>query len=432
MNLWKLAWREIQFRKTGFVLGLISVAVAIGTLVAALTLLQAHDLRTEELLALKEREKRAEMDRMEDDYRRIMRALGYNAMILHRDQSLARLRADGYPQVTMPQEFVDELAHASEATYNHLLPVLQQQIEWPEKGMTVIISGTPGQVPVQAKPRFWTEAGYRSPIMPTVPEGAIELGHAIARDLNLSPGDQVELMGEPFYVHRVHEPQGNMDDAMVWANLEPVQRWLSQKGRINAIFALECVCPDADLGGISTQVPQLLPETQVLEFTSRVTARLDARRRAAEAHETAITAERQHRAALAGERRALAAVLVPVILIAAGLWVFFLTLNNVRERAAEIGILRALGVREKNIVAVFLLKALLMGLVGAVAGYFSGVVVGAAWGGVSPISREFVHLLDISLFGAALLLAAGLCAVAGWIPAVSAARQDPAVVLRAD
>ncbi len=434
MDIWSLILGEIRYRKTGFFIGLACVVAAIGSLVGALTLLKTHEARTEAILAERERETRVEMDRLENDYRRIMRELGHNVMILHEDQSRARLRSLGHPDTYMPEEYVYRLAEGRIETLNHLHPVLQERVTWPEQDLEIILTGTPGQVPVSHLTRFLTDDGqaYRNPLVETVPEGALEIGHAVARDLGLRPGDTVTLMGEDFEIHRIHPPQGTHDDIMVWANLEKVQRWLDKEDRINAIFALECICDIDGLGAITEEVGNILPDVQVLEFSSLVIARGEARKRAEEEARRAVAAEIRHRSEIGEERRAFAAILVPLVLLASGVWVFFLVLANVRERAAEIGILRAIGVGESTIVAVFLGKAVLIGLIGAVFGYLAGVIVGAVWGGIPLFSAELVRMFHPLLFVVALFVAAALCALASWIPAVRAAQKDPADVLRRD
>lgn len=434
MNFASLVRKEILHRKTGFVIGLTCVSVAVGSFVGAFTLLRAHETRTEQILADRERETRVEMERLEDDYRRIMRALGHNVMILHEDQSRAGLRAKGHPDTTMPEAYTHKLAEGHIETLNHLLPVLQQRITWPEHDLEILLMGTPGQVPVRHLTRFLTDDGeaYRNPLVATVPEGFIKIGHAVADALDLRPGDSVELMGETFEVQSVGAQQGSQEDIMVWCNLDRAQEWLDRKGLINVIFALECICDIDGLGLIQEEVNGILPDVQVLEFSSRVIARGEARKRAEEEAKRAIAAEIRHRQEMGEERRAFAAVLVPLVLLASGLWVFFLVLGNVREREAEIGILRAIGVRESVIVGVFLCKALLMGLVGAVAGYVLGVAAGSAWGGVALFSAEMLGLFSPRLFLAALLVSLVLCAVAGWVPAMMAAHRDPADVLRKD
>lgn len=434
MNLWSLIGREIGYRKTGFIIGLICVAVAIGSLVGAITLLEAHDARTEQILTQRERETREEMEKLEDSYRLIMRDLGHNVMILHEDQSRARLRVKGYPDTYMPEEYAQQLGEGRTETLNHLLPVLQEKITWPKREIEIILSGTPGQTPVAHRARFLTEDGgaYKNPIVDPIPEGALRVGHSVAEELRLRPGDTVTLMEEEFVIDRIGPYQGTDEDIMVWCNLEKAQQWLDQEGRINAIFALECICEADAIGRVREDVNRILPDVQVVEFSTRVVARAEARQRAEEEAKRAIAAEIAHRSQMGEERRAFASVLVPIILLASGLWVFFLILGNVRERETEIGILRAVGVKDSKIMAVFLVKAGLIGVLSAVVGYVGGVSAGAVWGGMPFLSAEFFDMFGPRLFLAALIVAPALCGLAGWIPAVKAAHKDPADVLRED
>lgn len=434
MNLWRLVIREINYRKAGFAMGLVSMTVAIACLAGAVTLLRAHDIRSERILAQREQETREEMARMEDSYRRIMRDLGHNVLILHEDQDLATLNAKGHPDTFMPLEYAFQLGRegGGSETLNHLLPVLQHRVVWPERDFEILLSGTPGQVPVDHRRRFLTEDGteYRNPIIRTLPEDMIRIGQSVAQRLQLRPGETVTMNGREFTVERVLRGEGTVDDIAVWTDLEFAQEWLGKEGQINGILGLECICEPDALGRVVADVQGILPDVQVIEFSSRVVARALARQRAAEAHATAIEAEKQHQADMRRERGTFAAVLAPTALVGAGIWVFFLVLSNVRERRTEIGILRALGVGEAKIMGVFLLKAAAMGLAGAVVGYFAGVAVGAAWGGVAPGEKGFAGLFGPGLFVAAVLLAPALCAAAAWFPAVRAARQDPAEVLR--
>ena len=167
------------------------------------------------------------------------------------------------------------------------------------------------------------------------------------------------------------------------------------------------------LGLIRTEIARILPETQIIEFASQALARAETRTRAAEAAQAAIDREKQNRARLRHEREAFAAVLVPLVTAGSAIWIGLLALANVRERRAEIGILRALGVGTTQILAVFLGKAIIIGLAGAVA----GLLVSA--------SRCDTRLVLATLAGAPVL-----AALASWLPALLAAQQDPADVLR--
>jgi putative ABC transport system permease protein len=110
----------------------------------------------------------------------------------------------------------------------------------------------------------------------------------------------------------------------------------------------------------------------------------------------------------------------------------------VRERLAEIGVLRALGKSSARIAFLFLGKAVLLGLVGAVIGLLVGSAVGFLLGtettrllGFPPLYAAADHfnfpfqLLLFALIGAPLL-----SAVASYLPTLLAVTQDPAVVLR--
>ena len=431
MTLWTVLRKEILHRKGSFGLGLLSVTAAMTAGIGSVVLLQAHDVQTEHILRERQRATQAEMQKMEDDYRRITRELGHNTLILSEDQDLAELRSRGSPTETMPLDYAEILAYGNIQTLNHLLPVLQQRVRWPEHDLDILLSGTPGQTPIAHLTHFLTPDGtaYRNPILETIPPGELILGHDIARALSLHPGDETVLMGAPFRVRRVLPSEGTTDDIAVWCHLDWMHDQLEMHGKINLILALECICDPDSLGRITAEVHGLLPDVQVLEFSTRTKARAQARNRAEQAHRDAMVAEREHRQDMAQAQRRFASVLTPLAFAGAGLWIFFLFLTNARERRIEIGILRALGVGESTLLYAFLLKSLAMGLIGAGLGFMAGHLFGSLWSGLSLFQRETWALLDVRLLAGALLAAPALCGLAAWLPAVRAIRQDPARIL---
>jgi len=425
MSVFRLSIREIAHRKLSFGLGLLSVMIAVGVLVGAVTMLSGHDLRTEQVIAQKEAETREEMTRMEDDYRRIMKDMGYNVLILHGRQSLEELQRLGYPTHYMPEDYAQRLADGKVASLNHLLPLLQEMVSWPEMEREVLLTGVRGQVPIYAGMK-----SKRPPIMDPVEAGDIKLGSDLAKAIGVSAGDTVTMRGTELTVREVYERRGTQDDVTAWVSLRQAQEWMGRPGQINGILALECICSVDEIGSIEEHVRAILPDAQVYEFSSLIVARGLARRRAAEAHETAIEQEMYYRASLRDERRAFASVLVPVAAVGAGAWVMLLMMANVRERRAEIGILRAIGVGTRKIQSAFLLKAVLMGVAGGILGLIAGVIGGAWLSEVPPGAEGFASLLDARLLIASLIGAPLLAAVASWLPARNAARQDPAMVLQ--
>lgn len=431
MSLWRLIFRELWHGKTALVLGLLSITAAMTAWTGAVALMKANDLVTERLLTGRERATRSEMMRLEDDYRKIMRELGYNVLIVPREQDLSRLRAQGHPDKTMPYEVVERLAAGGVQTLNHLLPVLQQRIEWPGRGVEILLSGTSGQIPILRGKDFSGGEGRtaKNPVMEAIPEGELVLGHGVAHSLGLKAGDETELRGRTFRVRKVNPAEGTSDDIAVWAGLDWVQKELGLEGRINLILALECVCNAESLGKVAAEVNGLVPGVQVLEFSSRVKARALARQRAEEANRLAVAVERRHREEVAAAQRRFASVMAPLVVGGAVLWMFFLFLGNARERRVEIGILRAIGIPERTLLSAFLLKSVAFGLVGAVAGFFLGHLLAALWAGLAPFSAEFAALLDFRLLGASLVAAPALCVLAAWSAALPAIRRDPARIL---
>jgi len=316
---------------------------------------------------------------------------------------------------------------------NHLFPILQQRMTWPETGREIILCGTMGQVPNFEKPQFLDDEGrYRNPIRETLAEGSVEIGFEIARAEGIKAGDSIVLNGEAFEVHRVHQRRGNDDDITLWCDLDVAQRWFDKAGLINGILALECVCDFQQFGMVEAEVRQILPDTQVMEFGTILRARFDARARAAELHESAVDAELAYRAALGAQRHRLVRLLIPVVLLGAAVWVFFLILNNVKERQGEIAIMRAVGVPSRSILGIFLIKAALMGFAGAVVGSTFGVLGGAVWEGFTPWTENAADLVRPIWWLAAVVGASALTVLAGWLPARKAAQLDPALILRSE
>ena len=423
MKIWGMIWREIAFRKLNFGLALFSVSAAVACLVGTLTLLQADERRTDRLLAEKEAEVAKAGAGLEDAIRRITKGLGFNVIILPEDQNLNEMHLEGSLSKQMPEEYVHRLAKSKIVTVNHLLPTVMKKLTWPETGLSVVLYGIRGEVPLQHR-------DLKKPLLDTVPEGTMNIGHHVSQKLGLRQGDETVLLDQKFSVGKVHGERGNIDDGTVWINLAKAQELLGMQNLIHAIQALECHCAGDRISQIRAEIAGILPGTQVVERGPPALARAEARDRARQSAEDALARAVASRRELRGQREAFAAVLAPLIWVGAAVWIGFLMLGNVRERRAEIGILRAIGFRSSQILLLFLGKAVLFGIVGTVLGFVAGALAGASLGEM-PVGLAWLQDPEAPVhFGLALSLAVALSVFAGWIPALSAARQDPALVLQ--
>ena len=427
MSIWRLAGLEILYRKADFLLGVAAVFLAMGCLVGISTLLRAHGSRAAELTAQKEEETAAMMAVAQDDYRKMMKTMGYNVIILNKAEDLSQFWTNGFATQTMPEELVSRICNSEIATIQHLLPQLYERILWTEQNnCPVILIGVRGEAPHR-------QSNQKEAMLDPVEKGTIRIGHALAQKLSIKAGDRVALLGTPFAVAQVHEARGNVDDGSVWIHMEQAQELLKKPNQISAILALSCLCAKGDLDKITQEIAAILPETQVIHRIPEALIRLDARYRVAALRQETIDKETAYHVRMAGQREALSSWLIPLVMVAAMLWVGLLAWNNVRERRTELGVLRALGLRSRHIIGVFLAKAVVVGIVGAFVGYAAGFGAGLAWSAADniPISATFARtLFDVRLMAFVLVMAPLLACIASWLPALIATQQDPATILR--
>ncbi|MGM0529958.1 MAG: ABC transporter permease [Bacteroidota bacterium] len=430
MNIWLIIKRELGHKKYGFITGILSLVIATAGVVGATILLRGDELATEQMFIEKEKELRQEMVSLEDDYRKIMREMGYNVLILNSEQSITELEKEGYAATYLDYEDVWKIAESDIKSLNHLLPILQEKISWEKKNTNIFLTGIEGQVPVYSKPAHLTDDDeYRSPIMERVPEGKADIGKEIAVSLDIKSGDTIRIKGEEFEVNRIYSRKGTSDDLSIWIPLDKAQSILGRPGKINGILALQCVCNTEDLGQLKEDVRAILPHAKVFEFTSLIAARADVREKAAELHEEMISDEMEHQKELRQKKERMASILVIFLIAGASVWIFILILNNVRERKYEIGILRGIGFRRNQVLRIFLGKSALMGVVAGIIGCLAGYWVGAMWSSIEFTNIGSENLITFPIIILGLLLAPVLALTAGFLPSVMAANQDPAVIL---
>lgn len=336
--------------------------------------------------------------------RRIQRDIGFNLRIVPRATDMQAFYMSGYSDHTFGEAAVEKLAANETLAYNHIVATLSKRIEV-APGVDAIVTGLgdPRYPPGQKKP----------PMVKPIPPGSVHVGALVAEQLKVAVDDPLELAGASYTVARVSPETGTADDVRIVANLADAQTILGEPGRVNEIKAIDCLCLEATENPqaiIRAEIERVVPDAKVVMLTAIADARAKQRRMV----------------------EGYASLAAPLVLFAAGVWVAVLAMINVRERAAEIGVLRALGYPSAAVAGLFLGKAVLIGLLGAVVGYAVGAAAAVSLG--PGVFRLTARAIDAEpMLAVYAIVAAPLgAAIASFIPAAVAVSHDPAASLTTD
>jgi putative ABC transport system permease protein len=125
-----------------------------------------------------------------------------------------------------------------------------------------------------------------------------------------------------------------------------------------------------------------------------------------------------------------------IALVAAGFGIVNTLLMSVQERTREIGLMKAMGMGGGRVFTLFSLEAVFIGFlgsaIGVAAGMLAGTVVNGALAGslLAELPGLSLVAFDPIAVGTIVLVVMGIAFLAGTIPALRAARQDPIESLR--
>ncbi|NPA05683.1 MAG: ABC transporter permease [Crenarchaeota archaeon] len=114
--------------------------------------------------------------------------------------------------------------------------------------------------------------------------------------------------------------------------------------------------------------------------------------------------------------------------VVAGLGISSTMMMSVQQRSREIGVLKAIGYTDRQVLTLFLSEAAMIGILGGVVGCLAGLVVGYI------LTRSVIGILTFRIdpvgIALTLLYSLGVAVLAGLYPAWRASKLDPAIVLR--
>ncbi len=446
MNMLQLLKAEILHRKLNFVFSFIAVVTAATLFVAGPTILRGYqrdsdrrltEMQQETDQTLGEMEEKAVKDLAHLDKRtkRIMRDLGFNLRIVHKNTDLTQLFAK-FVSFDMPESYVDKLAASPEITkIVHLVATLKQMVEVDGQSRLLV-----GFAPESTQ----SHIEQKSPMGFQIKPGTVYLGNVAAKKEQgmYQVGDKITVLDNEFSVARVLPLDGSENDVAIAMHLEDAQRVLNKPDLISEIVALGCKCKTVNrIEEITAQLETVLPDTQVIELRMQAIAREDQRKLVTKYNDQQMEDYKDTRKKIVDEETAGKATMlnvlegvtnyvIPLIVLVCVIWIGLLAWSNVRERRAEIGLLRALGRNTSHIIVLFLGKAVLIGILGGIIGCAVGAGLASQLAGTSLFDGSLSNFRpDTGILLATVLGAPLLAAMASYLPTLLAIRQDPAVGL---
>jgi putative ABC transport system permease protein len=231
------------------------------------------------------------------------------------------------------------------------------------------------------------------------------LGHLAAEQMGLGVGDSLRLLDSRFRVSGIYETGVALEDAGLVMGLREAQSLTGKPRQVQ--FYL-----------ISLDDPKGAEEVQA----ALTTAFPDL--------DFALTSELGETVSDFRVMQEMVAQLSFLAVFIGGLGMLNTMLMSVIERTREIGVLRSLGWRRRQVLGMILKESLVLGVVGGLCGIPIGLGLGALMGASGVWGGALAPTYTLPLFVQALAVATAAGVVGGLYPAWRATRMRPVEALR--
>jgi putative ABC transport system permease protein len=294
----------------------------------------------------------------------------------------------------------------------------QQVVAYGDENTTTTITGTTSSYLGIRAYEIW-QGSFLNEVAEEYSLRVAVLGADTAETLGLDEDDlgrQIRIGGLPFTVIGILQPKGGVGGATDDVVFVPL-----------ATLADELVGGDS-LGSISVSVVE---GSSTSAASSLISALLRARHGIDDAGDSdfSVTSQDQLLEVATSVSDTLTLLLVAVgsiSLVVGGIGIMNIMLVSVRERTREIGIRKAIGAKRRDVLAQFLVEAVVLSVLGGILGVAMGALASFVIGQVAGWGFVF----SLPIVGIALGFSALIGVVFGVWPARQAAVLDPIVALR--
>jgi putative ABC transport system permease protein len=221
----------------------------------------------------------------------------------------------------------------------------------PKLYVNTVVNGTSvlvvGIVPdAESLLRTWWNVGRGSPLNG---EKDMTAGASAAELLGLDIGDAVHVGTADFTVTGILDATGSADDYQLFTPLAPLQQAAGKDGLVSSID-VRALCNACPVETIADDLNSAVPGI----------------------HAVAVKQVAQNEMGMLEKINRLMLALGGITLAIGCFGVANTMMTSVHERIKDIGIMRAVGSSQRQIIAMFLEEALIVGLIGGLLGYVAG------------------------------------------------------------
>ena len=260
-------------------------------------------------------------------------------------------------------------------------------------------------------------------------QNEIMVGNDAAKRLKLSVGDQLEICGKSYDVSAIFS-SGDSEDNEIFMSLSAVQNISGNIGKVSYIDLSVLTAPENDLARKAAQDPQnlSLDEWETWYCTAYISSiAYQIEEALPNTRAKAVLQISQSEGAVLAKIQLLMLLLTALTLLCSALGISNLVTALVMEKSAEIGLIKAFGALDGEVITLILTVTLSAAAIGSVAGYLIGLQLAFVLGRVvfdAVIEPNALAVVIVSL----LVL---LVVLLGCIPAIKAVLLTrPAAALR--